>query len=153
MTHLANFHTLPSFSRRRTMVEWSTLRSSVNILVFKLLSSFTATKSAWSYKFDGQPFPSSSLRFVPLDFNFLNHLSTWLLLIVPSPNSSLISQNDRVAIQPFSKEHNMTNMDMSFDMHFHEHASSLVCLSGALYLVWFGLCSLVPGALCITTEL
>ena len=44
-THPANFHTFPSSLRRRTMVEWSILKSSVNILVVKLSFSSTAAKS------------------------------------------------------------------------------------------------------------
>ena len=84
-THPANFHTFPSFLRRRTIVEWSTLKSSANILVVKLSSSSTADNNAWSLKFDGRPLPSTSTRFVSPDLNYLKHLSTWLLLIVPSP--------------------------------------------------------------------
>ena len=46
-TQSANFHTFLSF-----VVEWSTLKSSANILFVKLSSSSTAAKSAWSSKFD-----------------------------------------------------------------------------------------------------
>lgn len=47
----------------------------------------------------------------------LEHLSIWLLLIVSSPKSS----KWLYCIPTFFKimEHNMTNMDMIFDTHFH----------------------------------
>ena len=74
-----------------------------NILVVQLSSSSTATKSTWSSKFNGQPLPSSSAIFLSPDLNFLNYLSTWLLLIIPSPKSSLRSRNDCATFQLFSK--------------------------------------------------
>ena len=82
-THPDNFNIFRNFLRRRTMV-----KCSANILDVKLSSSSTAAKSAWSSKFDSRPLPSSSARFVTPDLNFLNHLSTWVLMIVTSPKSS-----------------------------------------------------------------
>ena len=63
----------------------------------------TRMPKVWSLKFDGRPLPSSSSRFLSLDLNFLNHFSTWLLLIVHSTKSSLRSRNGCAAFHPFSQ--------------------------------------------------
>ncbi|KAF8770226.1 hypothetical protein HNY73_017783 [Argiope bruennichi] len=46
--------------RRRTLVEWSTLKLSVSIRIVKLSSPSTAAKSAWLPKSYGRPLPGLS---------------------------------------------------------------------------------------------
>ena len=84
-THPANFHTFPSFLRRRTMVEWSTLKLSASIRIVKRSSSSAAAKSAWSSKSDGRPLPGLSFKLVSSDLKRANHSLHRLSLIVPSP--------------------------------------------------------------------
>ncbi|KAF8770227.1 hypothetical protein HNY73_017784 [Argiope bruennichi] len=79
--------------RRRTLVEWSTLKLSVSIRIVKLSSPSTAAKSAWLPKSYGRPLPGLSSNGVArfeTGKPFLHRLS----LILSSQKSSLRWRND-----------------------------------------------------------